>query len=113
MGYRLGGMNIAEIANETAGLTLEQKRRFLARLAFELTIAARDTYVPGWEEIAAPRQLRGFNEMQHLVTSNLLEILGTGKDDIWVLQGIADLARGAGITTEVAYPARVPFGASC
>jgi hypothetical protein len=106
-------MNIAEIANETAGLTLEQKRRFLARLAFELTIAARDTYVPGSEEIAAPRQLRGFNEMQHLVTSNLFEILGTGKDDIWVLPGIADLARGQVLGLKWPTPARLPFGASC
>jgi hypothetical protein len=95
-------MSIVEIANDAAQLTLEQRRRLLARLAFELTIAARGTYVPGSEEIAAPRQLRGYNEIQHRVTSGLVDILGNGKDQNWIWPVIADFAHHAGIATEVA-----------
>jgi len=39
-------MSIADIAVEAAHLTVEERRQLLARLPFELTIAARATYVP-------------------------------------------------------------------
>jgi hypothetical protein len=89
-------MNIDEIASAASQLLPGQKLRLLARLSFELTIAARDTYLPGSEDIAAPRQLRSFNEMQHRVTSCLLESLDKRNDDLWIWPVISELAEAAG-----------------
>ena len=89
-------MNIDEIAGSASQLLPGQKLRLLARLSFELTIAARDTYLPGSEDIAAPRQLRSFNEMQHRVTSCLLESLDKRNDDLWIWPVISELAEAAG-----------------
>ena len=94
-------MNIAEIGIEVGRLTLEQRRRLLARFVYELTIVGRDTYVPQSEEIAAPRQLRAVNEIQHRVASALFQSLGSGKDEKWIWPVVADLANAAGITTAV------------
>jgi hypothetical protein len=95
-------MSITEIATAAERLTPEQRRELLARLAFELTIAARTTYDPGSGDIAEPRQLRAFNEIQHRVTSSLLDILGRRKDENWVWPVVAEFAHGAGIASEVA-----------
>jgi hypothetical protein len=85
-------MNIEDIARTATQLSPEQKRRFFARLSFELTIKARDTYVPGSEDIAEPRQLRSFNEIQHRVTSCLLKLLDNGNDDLWIWPVISEFA---------------------
>jgi len=95
-------MNIAEISIEVRQLTLEQKRQLLARFVRELTIVGRGTYVPESDEVAAPRQLRAVNEIQHRVASALFQSLGSGKDEKWVWPVVADFADAAGITTEVA-----------
>ena len=65
-------MTIDEIASVAARLNPAQKQRLLVRLSFELTIAARDTYVPGTEEITTPRQIRALNEIQPRVTVCLI-----------------------------------------
>jgi hypothetical protein len=102
MGYRVGSMNIAEIDVEAAELTADKKKQLLARFAFELTVVARATYLPGSEEVSAPRQLRAVNEIQHRVTSALVQSLGGGKDENWIWPVVADLAYAAGIASEVA-----------
>ena len=95
-------MSIAEIANAAENLTPEQRRDLLAQLAFELTVAARTTYIPGSEDIAEPRQLRAFNEIQHRVTSGLLDTLARRREENWLWPVIVEFAHGAGIAGEVA-----------
>src|SRR4051794_14022988 len=52
-------------------LSDQERMRLLARVAFNLTVDARDTYVVESEEIADPIRLRGFNELQHRVLSHV------------------------------------------
>jgi hypothetical protein len=40
----------------------------LARFAFELTISARDTYVPGSNAVEFPERLVAVNEIQHRIS---------------------------------------------
>jgi hypothetical protein len=47
----------------------------LARIAFELTICARDTYEAGTENVLDPRLLRAYNELLHRVTSAVVSHL--------------------------------------
>jgi hypothetical protein len=54
-----------------SGLSRDNKIRFLSRLAFELTIVARDTYVPQSEELSRPAHMRAINELQHQILSYL------------------------------------------
>ena len=89
-------MNLEDIAKAATQFSPEQKRRLLARLSFELTIVARDTYVPSSEDIAAPQQLRSFNEIQHRVTSCLLELLDNRGDDLWIWPVISEFAEATG-----------------
>src|ERR1700743_2257665 len=96
MGVRLGHMNLEDIARAAKQLSPEQKQRFLARLSFELTIAARDTYLPGSEDIAAPQQLRSINEIQHRVTGCLLELLDNRNDDLWIWPAMSEFAEATG-----------------
>lgn len=88
-------MTANEIADAAAQFAPKQKLRLLTRLSFELTIAARSTYVPGSDEIAAPHQLRPFNEMQHRVTGCLLGLLDDRTDDAWLWQYIAESSEHA------------------
>jgi hypothetical protein len=56
-------------------LALDRKLRFLARLSFEITIAGRNSYEAGTDELTNPRQLRQVNEIQHRVTACLSQLL--------------------------------------
>jgi hypothetical protein len=53
-------------------LSPEDHARFLARLAFHLTVAGRDTYAQGATGIARPQAARGVNELQHKVLGQML-----------------------------------------
>jgi hypothetical protein len=73
-------------------LALDHKLHFLARLSFEITIAGRNSYEAGTDELTNPRQLRRVNEIQHRVTACLSQLLsGTCPDGFeqsiatWVL----------------------------
>ncbi len=46
-------------------LAREDKIVFLLRLARELTVVGRDTYVPGGTGLECPERLRALNEIQH------------------------------------------------
>jgi hypothetical protein len=95
-------MTLDEIANAAARLSPAQKQRLLARLSFELTIAARDTYVPGTEDIAAPRQIRALNEIQHRVTGCLLDLMDNSTAELWIWPVIAELSEAAGCAAQAA-----------
>jgi hypothetical protein len=45
--------------------------RWLAKLAFLLTILARDTYIVGGTGLADPIRMRRFNELAHRVSGQL------------------------------------------
>ena len=58
-----------------SALPADRQIAVLARYAFEMTIVARGTYVPGTEDIAHPQRLRFLNERQHRVTGHLCHLL--------------------------------------
>lgn len=69
-------MSMIDIETAWIGsLTLDHKIRFLARLSFAITIVGRNSYEPGTDELAYPRQLRRVNEIQHRVTACLSQLL--------------------------------------
>ena len=93
-------MTVNDIGNAAAHLTAEQKIRLVARLSFELSIAARNTYVAGTEEIAAPGQIRAYNEMQHRVSACLSELLDGRTTHLWIWPSISEFAALAGCGAE-------------
>jgi hypothetical protein len=64
-------MNTLDPVHTFARFKREDKIRFLCRLAFELTIVARDTYIPQTEDLSRPAHLRAINELQHQILSYL------------------------------------------
>jgi hypothetical protein len=94
-------MTINEVANAAAQFTLEQKALLVARLSFELTIAARNTYIPGTEDVAEPRQIRAYNEMQHRVAACVCELLSGTSTEVWLWDYIDEAAEVAGCRDEV------------
>jgi hypothetical protein len=58
-----------------ASLNLNEQLRFLARLGFEITIAGRNSYEAGTDELIAPSQLRRVNEIQHRITACLSQLM--------------------------------------
>jgi hypothetical protein len=47
------------------------RAQWLARLASALTVAARDTYEVGGDDIRDPKRMRRFNELLHRVVNQL------------------------------------------
>src|SRR5947209_5586444 len=64
-------MEIQQAIKTFSSYETEEKVAFLARLAFELTILARDTYEVGQESVRDAPRLRRINEVQHTLTSSL------------------------------------------
>lgn len=81
------------------GEGLQAKNIFLARVAYELTVRARDTYEPGTVGVSDPAKLRAVNEVMHRLTHRALK-LSRGSDDdrsereFW--QGLAEIAERGG-----------------
>lgn len=69
--------------------------KFLARLAHELTVCARDTYEVGTENVCDPQTLRAYNELLHRVTASVTEHLLESKG--FSLQTIAEMVRSFGV----------------
>ncbi|HLX61359.1 MAG TPA: hypothetical protein VKX17_08770 [Planctomycetota bacterium] len=69
------------------GLSNSEKATFVARLASNLTVVARDTYEVGTENVVNAPRLRQFNEILHRVTDQEVGLL-TGEpnypDDVFV-----------------------------
>jgi hypothetical protein len=55
---------------DTSAWSNADKAHFLAVLAHELTVSARGTYAVGTDGVLEPEVLRGFNEIEHRVTSS-------------------------------------------
>ncbi len=64
-----------DAAHRFSALSNRQQLLFLARFGHELTVDARDTYVPQSLEISDPERLRAFNEMQHRLYGYLVALL--------------------------------------
>lgn len=64
-----------DAAHRFASLSRSKQVLFLARFGHELTVDARDTYVPQSLEIWDPEKLRAFNEMQHRLHGYLTALL--------------------------------------
>jgi hypothetical protein len=97
-------VNTAEVKQAVDSVDIDDKSRLLAHLAFDLTITARSTYVPGSDDVAQPSQLRAINEVQHRVTACLSELLDRRGDPVWIwdvvahyggIAGAAELLNGA------------------
>ncbi|MBX9622733.1 MAG: hypothetical protein K2X82_02870 [Gemmataceae bacterium] len=88
-----------------AVLTTAEQTRLLIRLARELTLVARDYYVPGTLELSDPAAVRLVNEVQHRVTAHAEACLdGGGGDapvgygfvtDCWEHDGLREKVWGA------------------
>jgi len=67
-----------DIANSVAAFSeLERSKQlsFLAKFGHNMTIAARDTYVPQTDQLNAPERLRAINELQHRVLGHIQALL--------------------------------------
>lgn len=90
-----------ELAGATARLTPEQSKFLLARLSFELTIIARDTYALDADLVGAPALLRAFNEIQHRILSCLLGLMSDRTHDIWIWPALWEFSERADCTDQV------------
>jgi len=80
-------------------LTERKRQLFWPLVAANLTVAARETYVPQTDEIAQPRKLRAYNEMLHRVCSQIVAIhtgLADGFPDEELVRLLLDLAEKSG-----------------
>lgn len=73
-------MNRKTLALQFARIGASDKARILSRVAFDLTIDARDTYIPGTEGIADPVRLRAINELQHRICGRVHDLLENQSD---------------------------------
>jgi hypothetical protein len=69
-----------ELLDKYSSLSKRQRLTFLSRLAAELTVCARDTYVAGSNRVAEPERLREFNELQHRITGHLRDLTAGNRD---------------------------------
>lgn len=54
--------------------------KLLSRFGFNLTVAARDTYEVGTEELIDPRRLRQINEVLHHIFGHIGKLLNNDPD---------------------------------
>lgn len=64
-----------DFANKFKGMSPEKQVLFICRLAHQLTICARSTYIPETEEITDASMLRWLNETQHVLLGQSCNIL--------------------------------------
>lgn len=67
--------DVKDAAASFSALEPEEQARFLALLAHELTVAARDAYEVGADGLNDPARARAINEVQHRVTGHLVALL--------------------------------------
>jgi hypothetical protein len=65
----------AEQAAAFSALSHQEQMEFLALLAHELTIIARDSYQTEGEGLTHPSRIRRLNEIQHRVAMHLYKLL--------------------------------------
>jgi hypothetical protein len=76
-----------------------QSRHFWAIVAFNMTVAARETYEPQTEGVVSPAKLRSFNEMLHRICS-CLAAENNGSDS-WLFAYLHDESKRSGTATAV------------
>jgi hypothetical protein len=95
-------MTIGDLEHAVAQFSPQQRIRVVARILHELTVAARETYAPGTDEIAAPRQLREYNEMQHRVAACLWELMDAQTTEVWFWAFLSESSASSGCDAAVA-----------
>jgi len=78
-------------------LSEAQKVALMASIAHALTIAARDGYAVGTNDVADPQTLRAFNELQHRVTGSLAAQLSGSSGFFYSLQSIVEMVQHFGV----------------
>jgi hypothetical protein len=79
---------------KTEFLSHGERTALLARIAFELTICARDTYEAGTDNVSNAKDLRAYNELLHRVTAAVAEhVSGT---DSFSLESVLEIIRAFG-----------------
>jgi hypothetical protein len=73
-------MSDEEAIRRFSGLSEPKQTLVLARFAWELTVLARDGYQPGSDQIANGALVRDLNELQHRVTSAIVDRLSSRKE---------------------------------
>jgi hypothetical protein len=68
-------MDAYHIADEFRKLSRAAQIETLVRLAWELTVVGRDTYVPASLDLRYPHRLRSLNEVQHRITGHVRALL--------------------------------------
>lgn len=81
-------------------LTRAERVQWLARLAAALTVAARDTYEVGGDDILDPRRMRRFNELIHRAVNQLRHQLhgDRGYPDDLFLSMVKDETEALGVS---------------
>ena len=91
------GFNWQMFAKWVESLDLQGKLMVVARIAHQLTMAARDTYEPGTRGVTDPVRLRSINEIMHRLTRRIVD-LGRGlpgdlnEAEFW--ESLAELCNG-------------------
>jgi hypothetical protein len=93
------------VAEWFAGLSADERIRFLLDLAYELTVAVRAYYVPNSLELTDTVPVRWLNEIQHRVTGQARNILDDPDEDTdriayGYLDGVPDIS---GLASHVHY----------
>ncbi|SRR6266545_3348952 len=73
-------MSIEEFISRYSASATEEQILFLAHLAAEASVWARDTYEAGTDHVSNPPRLRVFNEFQNRVAGHLRNLLCGTKD---------------------------------
>jgi hypothetical protein len=81
-------MDWLEFTRKLEAEGLPAKITFLAKVGYELTTRARDTYELGTHGVSEPARLRAINEVMHRLTHRSLKIsqgsdVGVSERDFW------------------------------
>jgi hypothetical protein len=68
-------MTVEEHIAVFSSYSADEKKEFVARLMYELTLVARDNYEVGQEGLTNPQRMRRVNEVQHRVGAYLLALI--------------------------------------
>lgn len=81
-------MNISDAVTKFSALDRDDQLIFLAKFGHNLTIVARDTFVPQSDGVHSPERLRKLSELQHRIFSHIHDLLspseGIRPDDVIV-----------------------------
>ena len=75
-----GNLNADAATGLYASLNRNAQIRLLSRFGFNLTIAARETYEVGTDQVLDPPRLREINEVQHRVFGHIGKLISNDLD---------------------------------